>query len=816
MSDYRKRYRDYDSDGSRDRKRPRSNASHNVDVEDRLESLITRVGEKSSSSLESNLEGLASVLEADMSSYKQRVLQILCTCVTNLPEKATIYSTLVGLLNEKSFDFGADFLDMLMSNLKEVISNGRFERGRLMIRFLCDLINCNFLVAASLISFLEGFVNVALEQNIPQVRSDWFIFTILSSLPWCGRELASKKPKELDHLLDEIEMYLRRRDKLHVKALRVWSSDKPHPQEEYLDCLWEQVKTMREDSWQEKHIRRPYQAFHSVMLKALPHPIPSFKIPAHNDIIKYPLPSVVFRIFDYTDAPEDKPIPGAHAIERYLVEETIWRIINTHYKDRKECAQQLLNCSAKSRVSIEYVILEIIFGAMFRLPEPEHIFVFYGSLIIELCKLNQSLMPGCVAQTVEILFERLNTMNITCIDRFIDWFSYHLSNFSYKWSWDDWIPYVDHSPDDNKVRFISEVLGKCQRSTYQDKLVSTLPSEMQSLLPEATQGFFRFEAAENEESGHAVVRKLIDGIKTKKDTHDLLGVLYEIPASDKSFYATDEAIGPAIDNNIAALRIECFVLTILRAGLKSISHTYSALTKFHSLFTEVITTRSEQMHCLRAVREFWGRNPLMMLIVIDKMVKLQYIQCSTVVNWIFAKEMESDFMKFSTWELLHNTLKKMMKHKAKVKEDLEDAHEKLDVLIDKAKKEEQRHEESDEEENDESKYDMTQAEIERRQEEIEELTEKVETAKKDQKELFLIVFQRFTMIISEHIAECEKEGVKVANLWYRYTLQRLQEIFLLYHNEIDQYADKIEKLIFTPDIAPHILEVFKRYKSLRS
>ena len=44
-------------------------------------------------------------------------------------------------------------------------------------------------------------------------------------------------------------------------------------------------------------------------------------------------------------------------------------------------------------------------------------------------------------------------------------------------------------------------------------------------------------------------------------------------------------------------------------------------------------------------------------------------------------------IRFSTWELLHNTLKKMMKHKAKVKEDLEDAHEKLDVLIDKAKKE---------------------------------------------------------------------------------------------------------------------------------
>ena len=36
----------------------------------------------------------------------------------------------------------------------------------------------------------------------------------------------------------------------------------------------------------------------------------------------------------------------------------------------------------------------------------------------------------------------------------------------------------------------------------------------------------------------------------------------------------------------------------------------------------------------------------MMLIVIDKMVKLQYIQCSTVVNWIFSKEMESEFMRY--------------------------------------------------------------------------------------------------------------------------------------------------------------------------
>ena len=69
-----------------------------MEIEDRLESLILRVGEKSTSSLESNLEGLASVLEADLSTYKSKILKILVECAVKLPDKCTIYTTLIGLL----------------------------------------------------------------------------------------------------------------------------------------------------------------------------------------------------------------------------------------------------------------------------------------------------------------------------------------------------------------------------------------------------------------------------------------------------------------------------------------------------------------------------------------------------------------------------------------------------------------------------------------------------------------------------------------------------------------------------------------------
>uniref|UniRef100_A0A2K6GN31 Uncharacterized protein n=1 Tax=Propithecus coquereli TaxID=379532 RepID=A0A2K6GN31_PROCO len=57
----------------------RRKTSDGNETEDHLESLICKVGEKSACSLESNLEGLAGVLEADLPNYKSKILRLLCT-----------------------------------------------------------------------------------------------------------------------------------------------------------------------------------------------------------------------------------------------------------------------------------------------------------------------------------------------------------------------------------------------------------------------------------------------------------------------------------------------------------------------------------------------------------------------------------------------------------------------------------------------------------------------------------------------------------------------------------------------------------------
>ena len=110
--------------GFRSKKR---RTNEHMEIEDRLESLILRVGEKSTSSLESNLEGLASVLEADLSTYKSKILKILVECAVKLPDKCTIYTTLIGLLNTKNYNFGGECVELLVKSTKDSLKQCRLK-----------------------------------------------------------------------------------------------------------------------------------------------------------------------------------------------------------------------------------------------------------------------------------------------------------------------------------------------------------------------------------------------------------------------------------------------------------------------------------------------------------------------------------------------------------------------------------------------------------------------------------------------------------------------------------------------------------------
>ncbi|KAF7274784.1 hypothetical protein GWI33_012553 [Rhynchophorus ferrugineus] len=110
----------------------------------------------------------------------------------------------------------------------------------------------------------------------------------------------------------------------------------------------------------------------------------------------------------------------------------------------------------------------------------------------------------------------------------------------------------------------------------------------------------------------------------------------------------------------------------------------------------------------------------------------------------------------------------MNRHVIKLAAELTDAREKL-----------ARGEESSESESEcEEKKKQEDSEIP--SEEIDErMEEKLEAAEADQKNLFLIIFQRFIMILSEHLVRYDTDGRDYNTHWYKWTIEIFQQFVFL-------------------------------------
>lgn len=217
------------------------------------------------------------------------------------------------------------------------------------------------------------------------------------------------------------------------------------------------------------------------------------------------------------------------------------------------------------------MIVEVIMAQLFSLPRPPHLEVFYGSLLIELCKLQPNFMPQVLAQATELLFDRINYMKTSCIERFSKWFSYHLSNFQYKWAWEDWKECcLNEDVESPKNKLLRETFVRCMRLSYHQRLVDFVPESINKLIPANPKPTYKYESEEAANlEGTLYANKLIELFKERAIPEDVFQVLRDIP--DK------------IDDNESTftnpLKIEVFTSSLLFFGNKSFSHAFSALAK---------------------------------------------------------------------------------------------------------------------------------------------------------------------------------------------------------------------------------------------
>ncbi|PAV67924.1 hypothetical protein WR25_22197 isoform B [Diploscapter pachys] len=660
----RRRHEDHDDDGGVDAKRRR--APPGVDeVQRKLEDVISRVGDKEDgASLENNLEKLCNVLDQYMENYRSNIIEIMAGCVVYLPEKLTIYSTVVGILNARNFNFGGEIVEKLTQILQDKLDSGDFNAALNVILFLCDLGNSRVLTLNSIVEFIESMLQLVFEEkDVPQVRIDWLIYAILHALPWIGSELKEKKPDELNNILEGIKNYIQdTRKREYLPLIQVWCSRGEvtviHEQEDYLDCLWAQINKLKEDNWKELHIPRHHLAFESVLQDALQHNLPAFSAPVHREESQYPFPYVVFRLFDYADCPDDGPVlPGHRAIERFLIEEEIRWIIenNGRHLDKKSCAKELAQyAETATNVPIAYMILEVVLSQMFKLPSAPLPQIFYHSLLLELCKLLPKSFPFALAQAIELVYQRADTMQPIIIDRVVDWFSFHLSNFQYRWSWEDWYGSLAASAFDPKHIFTKEIIEKCLRLSYYDRLKEFLPDNFGPHLPPLPEIRYTFDDPDNEYF----------------ETASKFSQLFQSKATDEQML---EALkGPEGDYERDAFGI--FFSVLLKLGCKTYSHVFAALSRYHHTLKTVSEAGDElQLVLLQALYACWKTYPQTIQVVVDKMLKMQVLDCAVVFSWLFSADMKHEMNRQWLFDTMNTALSRLSRHINKVEGEYKDA-----------------------------------------------------------------------------------------------------------------------------------------------
>ncbi|XP_017081794.2 nuclear cap-binding protein subunit 1 [Drosophila eugracilis] len=625
-----------------------------------VDRLMVGLSFQSSSSIELKLENLWYLLRNNITAeLKGHILTLLVTCVGEHPGQASAYATFVGLMNLLDYEFAAECVKVMMQNLYESMCTGEWSKCVGTVHFLVDLYNCKMVTADSLLKFLKNFIKECENQRDPEDvvdrgRRDWLAYCVLSALPLFGGEM--EQVNGFDDLMLTLQIYIKKRYAAHTATLSIWRDFK---QLDCLELLWQQVDDMRQVQWTEPEhqlISRPYLAFIDTLSRAQQHVLPSFQVAPHEPGCRYPPPRVSFRLFSYDASGEEYQVPYPMRIERHFLEVQVRDMLHSSHLDVRKCAASLLAYAvSKPQLTVYHCIVEVILGEMLQLPKSQWITINYGGILVALCKGQPDQVPQIIEQATDILFNRLDSMKVACFDRLVNWLSHHLSNFGYTWQWNRWCQSLPASMDsiqtniEPKVVFLRELLKKCLRLSYHQKIVGIIPGIMARLLPPVCLPHLKF--VDQSHPGATLSENLLAAMRNPQSCPKMISTIIS--------GATD--IGPM-------LKIGVFTQNCLHLKSKSFSHTFAILSKYESVFKELSAGNSDQQHTiLDGVSEVWNDNEHFQFVVAEKLLKMELIEPLFLVSWLFGPQNHEKLTKMYIWEMLHSTVrhvKRVQKNKA--------------------------------------------------------------------------------------------------------------------------------------------------------
>jgi nuclear cap-binding protein subunit 1 len=330
-----------------------------------------------------------------------------------------------------------------------------------------------------------------------------------------------------------------------------------------------------------------------------------------------------------------------NAVAKFLVDMDFFWAPNTFAK-RGTSMDKLKNLpEGMSTWKPEDMVIDAIFSQIFYLPSPEHKLVYYHSVTTEVCKLSPGTIAPCLGRAMRFLYRRTDDMDMDLSYRFMDWFAHHLSNFEFRWKWDEWQENLSDSGLHPKKAFIIGAIDKEIRLSFAKRIRETLPKSYHSLIPEEkekdTPDFKyttgkkckycrNFFCAHRDTLDHpytAEGSEILQLLRKKAPEDEVQSAIQRM--QDRARENGDDPVMEATDAYVTAI---CYI------GSKSLSHVLSYIERCKEHLESIVQqSAAARRQIVASVVAYWDAMPGTAVNIVDKLLNYNIVTPASVIEW---------------------------------------------------------------------------------------------------------------------------------------------------------------------------------------
>ncbi|KAK5944974.1 Nuclear cap-binding protein subunit 1 [Knufia obscura] len=611
-------------------------------------------------------------------------LDIAVSLTLEQPLKIPFIAAIVLQTNAQKPEFTEEVLKKLAEALQKNINEGCWREVKLLLRFLACL--QGLFMGDGVFPFLEELFTRAAELQTASNEDALglelvkiILFTVAYTMASSATESAAQAASLLDqtsiiasgppHVLENL-----------VDPYPSFEQGAPPSHESVLSLLQKHMEEEKKNNWELPCLPRPWKGSQpageeDLLASAQKHPFPTLDLPATLQIgPRQIFPEVYFSVYADQDI---NTVPPASDSSSLLIRDALTDAINVLHINRYIAGKVLIDMDCyfaqgtfvkratafdkireltedKNTWKPEDVIVDATFSQLLQLPTPEHKPVFYHSVLTESCKVAPAAVAPSLGRAIRYLYRNIDRMDLEISQRFLDWFSHHLSNFGFTWKWTEWVDDVELQDISPKKAFILDALDKEIRLSFAQRIKGVLPEPYQALIaPEKEKDSpdFKFDDPSTPFADQA--KELMSRIRQKASDEEIAAALSAIEQ--------DAANSGLANPNLAST--DAYMTCICYVGSKSLSHVLAVIERSRERLSSLANESPDlRKQIIGSVLEFWKHQIGNGVCLVDKLLNYGIVTPQSVVEWALVDNIDRGTLLTKNWcyELITKTISKVV------------------------------------------------------------------------------------------------------------------------------------------------------------